>query len=78
MLNAAHARDEFNAMREGLPQAVRRKVEPVPPGHIGLTAQAVSKDGGVPLLTLYEHIPGSADAIAALSALEARVRKALE
>ena len=78
VLHAVHAPDDFNAMREALPQAVRRMVEPAPPGHVGLTVQAVSKDDDFPLVTLYEHIPSSADAVAALSELEARVHKALE
>ena len=78
VLHAVHARDEFNSMREGLPQAVRRTVEPAPPGHVGLTVQAVSRDDDVALVTLYEHIPDSANAVAALSELEARVHRALE
>lgn len=78
VVRAVHERDEFNAIREGLPQATRRLVEPAPPGHVGLTVQAISQDDDFPLVTLYEHIPSSADTVVALSELEVRVHKALE
>ncbi len=52
-----HRRD-FNEMRMRLPRAVRRDVEAVPEGHVGLVAQAVVGAGGdTPLAVLYDNAP---------------------
>ena len=66
-------RAEFNAYRERLPRAVRREVEVVPPGHVGLIVQAVAgKDS--PLLAVYGHVRADRDPADALAALEQRLR----
>jgi hypothetical protein len=54
-------REEFNALRIRLPRAVRRDVEVVPQGHVGLIAQAVVDDEP-PLAVLYGSAPASAAA----------------
>lgn len=53
-------RREFNEIRMQLPRAVRRDVEAVPEGHVGLVAQAiVGEDGETPLAVLYGNAPAS-------------------
>lgn len=51
-------RKEFNALRTRLPRAVRRDVEVVPEGHVGLIAQAVVDDEP-PLAVLYGSAPAA-------------------
>jgi hypothetical protein len=69
-------RDEFNALRDRLPRSVRRDVEPVPPGHVGLLVQAIS---GVdcPLMTVYGHTRADADPADAFVGLERRLWRLL-
>ncbi len=62
-------REEFNSFRDRLPRSVRRDVEPVPPGHIGLLVQAVAGEDS-PTLSLYGHVRADADPLTALAALE--------
>ncbi len=41
-----------------LPRAVRRDVEAVPEGHVGLVAEAiVGTDDGLPLMVVYDNAP---------------------
>ncbi len=43
-----------------LPRAVRRDVEAVPKGHVGLVAQVIVGDeGDMPLAVLYDNAPAS-------------------
>jgi hypothetical protein len=44
VLRAVYERADFNALRLRLPRAVRRSIEPAPPGHVGLVVQIVSSD----------------------------------
>jgi hypothetical protein len=69
-------REEFNALRDRLPRAVRRDVEPVPPGHVGLLVQAIS---GVdcPLITVYGHVRADDDPADAFAGMERRLRRLL-
>lgn len=66
-------RDEFNAHRERLARSVRREVEAVPPGHVGLIVQAVGAPDS-PLLAMYGHVPADVDPVDALAVLERRLR----
>lgn len=51
-------RRAFNGMRSLLPRAVRRDVELVPDGDVGLVAQAITGAGeDPPLAVLYDHVP---------------------
>lgn len=51
-------RRDFNAIRTRLPRAVRRDVQPVPEGSVGLIAQAIVGDeGDLPLAVLYDNAP---------------------
>ena len=51
-------RRDFNAIRMRLPRAVRRDVQPVPEGNVGLVAQAiVGEEGDLPLAVLYDNAP---------------------
>lgn len=51
-------RRDFNAIRMRLPRAVRRDVQPVPEGNVGLVAQAIVGDeGDLPLAVLYDNAP---------------------
>lgn len=52
-------RSEFNEIRMRLPRSVRREVRPAPEGHVGLIAQAVTEDGGLPISALYDTAPVS-------------------
>jgi hypothetical protein len=69
-------REEFNALRDRLPRGVRRDVELVPPGHVGLLVQAIS---GVdcPLLTVYGHVRADADPADTLAGMARRLRRLL-
>lgn len=69
-------REEFNALRDRLPRSLRRDVNPVPPGHVGLLVQAIS---GLdwPLLTVYGHVRADADPTDAFAGLERRLRRQL-
>ena len=66
-------RAEFNAYRERLPRSVRRDVEVVPPGHVGLIVQAIT-GADSPLLALYGHVRADRDPADALAGLERRLR----
>lgn len=68
--------DEYNEVRDRLPQLRRRQVPLLPPGHLGLLVQAVA-GGDCPLLTLFGSVPATADPAAALDGLERRLRQAL-
>lgn len=51
-------RSESNEMRDRMPRAVRRDIDPAPQGHVGLVAQATVGDvGQTPLAVLYDHAP---------------------
>ncbi len=51
-------RRDFNEIRKRLPRAVRRDVQTVPEGHVGLVAQAiVGEEGDLPLAVLYDNAP---------------------
>ena len=51
-------RRDFNEIRMRLPRAVRRDVEAVPEGHVGLVAQAmVGEEEDLPLAVLYDNAP---------------------
>ena len=65
-------REEFNALRERLPRSIRRDVEPVPPGHVGLLVQALAGEDYL-VLSLYGHVRADADLSGALAALERRL-----
>jgi hypothetical protein len=69
-------RAEFNAHRARLPRSVRRDVEVVPVGHVGLIVQAVA-GGDSPLLAVYGHVRADRDPADALAALERRLRTQL-
>jgi hypothetical protein len=69
-------RDEFNALRDRLQRSVRRDVDPVPAGHVGLLVQAIAR-GDHPLLTVYGHVRAGADPADAFAALERRLRRLL-
>jgi hypothetical protein len=69
-------RDEFNALRDGLPRSVRREVDLAPPGHLGLLLQAIT-GADYPLLTVYGHVHADVDPADAFAALEQRLRKRL-
>src|SRR5262245_32864389 len=66
-------RDEFNAYRARLPRSVRREVEAVPLGHVGLIVQALSGPDS-PLLAVYGHVRADLDPADALAVLERRLR----
>lgn len=68
--------DEFNEVRNRLPQRRRRQVPTVPPGHLGLIVQAVSVDD-CPLRTVYGNVPATADPSAALDGLERELRQSM-
>jgi hypothetical protein len=65
-------REEFNALRERLPRSVRRDVDPVPPGHIGLLVQALAGEDFL-VLAVYGHTRADADPSRALAELERRL-----
>jgi hypothetical protein len=69
-VHAVYEPDEFNALVSRLPRAIRRAVEPAPPGHIGLIVQIVSAEDCT-LATVRDHVPAHADVARALSRLEA-------
>jgi hypothetical protein len=51
-------RGDFNDMRSRLPRAVRRDVQSVPEGHVGLVVQAmVGEEQDLPLAVLYDSAP---------------------
>ena len=51
-------RRDFNEIEMRLPRAVRRDVQAVPEGHVGLIAQAmVGEDEDLPLAVLYDDAP---------------------
>jgi hypothetical protein len=70
-------RAEFNALRERLPRSVRRGVDVVPEGHVGLIVQAVSGVDSL-LLAEYGHVRADRDTGEALALLERRLRKRLD
>ena len=76
MVRGVWPREEFNALRDRLPRAVRRDVELVPLGHVGLIVQAIT---GVdcPLITVYGHVRADADPADAFAELERRLRRQL-
>jgi len=67
-------REEFNAYRERLPRSVRREVELVPQGHVGLIVQAIGGQDS-PLLAVHGHLRADRDPADALAALERRLRR---
>jgi hypothetical protein len=67
-------RDEFNALRDRLPRSVRRDVQPVPPGHVGLIVQVIT-GSDCAVLTAYGHVRAGIDPAEALAALERRLRR---
>ena len=69
-------RAEFNAYRDRLPRSVRRDIEVVPRGHVGLIVQAII-GGDSPLLAVYGHVRADRDPADALAALERRLRTQL-
>ena len=69
-------REEFNQHRDRLPRSVRRDVDPVPPGHVGLLVQAITGED-VPLMAVYGHVPADIDPSGALADLERRLRSLL-
>ena len=76
MARGVWPREEFNAHRDRLPRAVRRGVEPVPPGHVGLLVQAIS-GADCPLVTVYGHVRADTDPADAFAGLERRLRRLL-
>ena len=68
--------DEFNALLGRLPRAIRRSVEPAPPGHVGLIVQIVSADDCT-LATIRAHVPAQTDLNRELSRLEGAAREQL-
>lgn len=76
VVHAVYDSDEFNALVRRLPRAIRRSVEPAPPGHIGLIVQIVSADDCT-LATTHAHVPAQADLARALARLEAAVHEQL-
>lgn len=69
-------RAEFNAYRARLPRSVRRDVEVVPSGHVGLIVQAIV-GGDSPLLAVYGYVRADRNPADALAALECRLRTEL-
>lgn len=69
-------REEFNRHRDRLPRSVRRDVDPVPPGHVGLLVQAVTEED-VPLMAVYGHVVADIDPSGALADLERRLQSRL-
>ena len=67
-------RDEYVEQRNRLPLLRRRRVPPLPPGHLGLIVQAVSVDD-FPLRTIYGSVPATTDPSAALDGLERELRQ---
>lgn len=76
VVHAVYECEEFNALLGRLPRAIRRSVEPAPPGHIGLIVQVVSADDCT-LATIRAHVPAQADVTRALSRLEAAAHEQL-
>jgi hypothetical protein len=68
--------DEFNALLWRLPRAVRRALEPVGPGELGLIVEIVSDDDCT-LITVGAHVPRAADVPAELGRLETRAYRQL-
>lgn len=68
--------DEYEELRERLPQLRRRGMPALPAGHTGLIAQAVSPDD-FPLRTVYGSMPTEGDAQAALDRLEDELRRSV-
>jgi len=75
-LRGVYERADFNALRSRLPRAVRRSVEPAPPGHLGLVVQIVSADDYA-LATVRGHVPVECDVRSELARLEAKAREQL-
>jgi hypothetical protein len=69
-------REEFNRHRDRLPRSVRRDVDPVPPGHVGLLVQAITGED-VPLMAIYGHVPADIDPSGALADMERRLHSRL-
>ncbi len=70
-------RRDFNEIRRRLPRAVRRDVQTVPDGHVGLVAQAiVGEEGDLPLAVLYDNAPALL-ATEGIRKLEQRLRELL-
>jgi hypothetical protein len=70
-------RRDFNEIRMRLPRAVRRDVEVVPEGHVGLVAQAiVGEEGDMPLAVLYDNAPAGV-ATESVQKLEQRLAEML-
>ena len=55
---------------------MRRDVDPVPPGHVGLLVQAITGED-VPLMAVYGHVPADIDPSGALADLERRLHSRL-
>lgn len=68
--------DEYNEVRNRLPQRRQRQIPTLPPGHLGLIVQAVSVDG-CPLRTVYGNVPATTDPAAALDGLERELRQSM-
>jgi hypothetical protein len=70
-------RSDFNEIRMRLPRAVRRDVQAVPEGHVGLVAQAmVGEEEDLPLAVLYDNAPALL-ATAGMRKLEQRLTELL-
>ena len=69
-------RAEFNAYRDRLPRSVRRGVDVVPRGHVGLIVEAIVS-GDSSLLAVHGHVRADRDPADALAALEWRLRAEL-
>lgn len=76
VVHAVYESDEFNALVRRLPRAIRRSVEPAPPGHVGLIVQIVSADDCA-LATVRAHVPARANLTDELSRLEAAAHEQL-
>jgi hypothetical protein len=70
VVHAVYGSDEFNAVRQRLPRAVRRTVEPAPPEELGLIEGIVSREDCT-LATVYARAPCATYITRELSRLEA-------
>jgi hypothetical protein len=77
VVHAVYEGAEFNALLGRLPRAVRRTVEPAPPGELGLIVEVVSADDCT-LTSVFAHVPPATDVTRELSRMEARALTALE
>lgn len=75
-IHAVYERREFNALLRRLPRALRRSVEPAPPGHVGLIVEIVSAEDCT-LATVCSHVPAHSDLPRELSRLQAAAHRQL-